>query len=102
MTKRWTIEQKTQVGTGAYTYQNVEVVLASDYDQELANAKHDIERLQAAASAEANEVERRRATLQRIEQERLTWAMTCQCYCPACKALDKLIRFAVPQDGKHD
>ena len=34
--------------------------------------------------------------LERIEQERLTWAMTCECYCPACTALDKLIRRHVP------
>jgi len=57
MTQRWTIEQKTQLGPGAYTYQNVEVVLASDYDQlrgelslaeeGLANYQQEIEQLKA-------------------------------------------------------
>lgn len=32
------------------------------------------------------------ARLAAIEQERLTWAMDCECYCPACTRLDKLIR----------
>jgi len=36
-----------------------------------------------------------RARLEQIEQERLTWAMACECYCPACKKLDRLIRGVV-------
>jgi hypothetical protein len=37
---------------------------------------------------------RLRAMLEQIEQERLTWAMACECYCAPCKKLDCLIRGA--------
>jgi hypothetical protein len=33
-----------------------------------------------------------------IESERLTWAMTCECYCPACKRFDLLLRTGTTGD----
>ncbi len=50
--------------------------------QELENAKHDIERLMAAASAEANEVERLRRQNERLAAALFRHACYCGCGSP--------------------
>lgn len=50
----------------------------------------------------AQENERLKAALERIQDERLTWAMTCHPHeCAACDLLDKAIRASQPQPDKH-
>lgn len=43
---------------------------------------------------QAKEIERLRTALEGIQQERLTWAMACQCTCDACEHLSSIIRKA--------
>lgn len=38
------------------------------------------------------EIERQQAAIEHIQQERLTWAMACQCDCDACERLSSVIR----------
>jgi len=46
--------------------------------------------------------DRLKASLERIQQERLTWAMTCHPHeCMACDLLDKAIRDALPQSDEQ-
>lgn len=40
------------------------------------------------------EIERLQAALEGIQQERLTWAMACECSCDACEKLSSVIRLA--------
>lgn len=37
--------------------------------------------------------------LERIQQERLTWAMYCECTCTFCERLSSVIRGSVPQSS---
>lgn len=64
-------------------------------EQELAKARDENERLRKQLSARLQELER-------IQQERLTWAMVCICGCSCCCALDAAIRGEVPQTGSTE
>lgn len=47
-----------------------------------------------------NDLTATRLELQSIQRERLTWAMACECYCPACMAFDKIVIGAsLPSSG---
>jgi hypothetical protein len=74
----------------------VAVYLADEVEEGLANYAQQNERLRKKLSARLQE-------LNRIKQERLTWAMVCDHDCPACTALDDAIRGDPPQscDDPH-
>jgi len=64
-------------------------VLAQVTDQ-LIEARRENERLRKALSGRLQQLED-------IKQERLTWAMYCECTCKFCERLSSVIRRAEPQ-----